>query len=292
MVALVRSQTPTKLPGGATTDAPFQPLAESGFGNPAFYHQFFDDFDNTLGVSGLYTQSATGGTFSHSAADGGVGLISIPATSTDYGALQLPAASFQLPQGTTYPTGTQGKKLFYGVRVNGISTLASYQAYLGLIDTTATVFTAITDGVYFSLSGTTINLVTVSSSVSSTWTIPTSAYSAWFAAGVQFDLAFYIDWYQNINVFVGQQLFGFVPQSGSGSASGAYSTTTGVSTLPVEGRVLQVISPTYQYPPGTSGLTGPWTISSAILNVTAAIKTTAATAVTMGIDFHFVQKER
>jgi hypothetical protein len=288
VVAQVRSQVPTALPGGATTDAPFQPLSQSGYGNPSFYHAFFDDFDNALGATGLYTTSATGGTVAHSALDGGNAHFSVPATSTDFVAIQLPAASYQLPQGTTFPTGTLGKKLFYGCRINGISTLASYVAYMGLIDTTATVFTTVTDGVYFSLATAGINLVTVSSSTALTWTIPTSAYSSFWAAATQIDLAFWIDWYQNIHVYVGQQLFGYIPQSGTSSVNSA----TGVSLLPNLGACLTINGPNYQAMSGATGQTGPWTVSSALLNLTAGIKTTAATAVTMDVDFHLAQKER
>jgi hypothetical protein len=288
MVASVRSQTPTRLPGGSTTDAPYGPLADSGYGNPVFYHQFYDDFDNTLttGATGLYTQTATGGTFSHVAGDGGIAQISIPATNNDLGYIQLPAASFQLPQGTTYPTGTLGKKLFYGVRLTGISTIASYTAILGLCDTTATLFTSITDGVYFSLTGSVVSFVTASGGTTLTWTIPAADYT--LAAATQLDLAFYMDWYQNLNVFIGPQLFGFIPQSGSGSVS----STTGVSLLPDVGRSLQVIGPNFQPQSGATGLTGPWTVSSANLNPTIGIKATAATAVTLQVDFQVVQKER
>ena len=285
------SQVPTRLPGGATTDPPYGPFADSGYGNPAFYHQFFDDFDNALatGVSGLYTvTTVNGGTATHQAGDGGIGQVLTGAVSGNYTFIQLPAADFTLPQGTL-----AGKKLFFGARVS-LSSLTS-NFICGLCNTSATPFTAITDGVYFwhPTGGAVLNLLTVSASTTLTWTIPTSAYT--LAAGslsagtAQIDLGFYIDRYQNINVFVGSQLFGWLPQSGTGGVS----ATTGVSTLPVVGPALRIYSAAYavDFPVGGS-MVGPWTISSANLNPTFGIQTQSAAAINSQIDFWMTQKER
>jgi len=288
MVASVRSQTPTRLSAGATTDSPYGPMADCGYGNPAFYHQFFDDFDNSIGATGLYTQTQTGGTFSHAAGDGGLLSLVLGAANNNLAYIQLPAAGFQLPQGTTFPTGTLGKKLFYGCRLTSLSTLASYTSIFGLIQTTATAFTTVTDGVYFQLATAGVNLITVSASTALTWALPTSATS-FMAAATQIDMAYYIDWYQNIHVFFGPQLFGFIPQSGSGTIG---TNPPGISLLPEVGAVLQINGPNYIPMSGATGQTGPWTVSAANLNLTAGIKTTAATALTGLVDFHYCLKER
>ena len=59
---------------GYTTDYSYGPMGDSGFGNPAYYHQYFDDFDNALGATGLYTLTAASGSIVHSAGDGGLAL--------------------------------------------------------------------------------------------------------------------------------------------------------------------------------------------------------------------------
>src|SRR3981189_3624892 len=99
------SPPPSRNTAGATSDPPFGPLANSGYGNPFFYHQFADDFDNLLGVAGLYTLSGTGSA-AHTAGDGGLALLSTLAGAGTFASIQLPAASFTLPTTGITPPGT------------------------------------------------------------------------------------------------------------------------------------------------------------------------------------------
>lgn len=276
------TQPPTRLPEGYTTDPPYGPLADCGMSNPFFYHQFEDDFDNSLGPSGLWTITLDSGTAAHTPGDGGLALLTTAATSSDYVSMQLPAADFVLPQGSLV-----GKKLFFLTRVT-LSDVTNSALICGLCDTITTPFTAITDGVYFykASGGTVLNILTASSSTVTTWTIPSSAYSLVNATSI--DLAYYIDRQQNLNVFVGSQLVGFIPQSGTGAVNSA----TGVSVLPVLGRCLQVIGPSYPFGAASGNQVGPWTVSAANLNPTLAIQTSAAAAKTLTVDFISVAKER
>lgn len=274
---------PQRLPAGSTTDPPYGPMADSGFSNPAFYHQFFDDFDNSIGSTGLWTVSkGSTGTAVHGAGDGGLVTLTTAATNADYVSMQLPAADFTLPQ-----VATQGKKMFFLARFQ-LSTLTS-SAIVGLLDTTATPFAAITDGIYFHhpSGGSVLELITVSASTAMTWAIPASAYT--LAAATNIDVGFYIDRNQNINVFVGSVLVGWLPQSGTG----AVNPVTGVTVLPVVGRQLQVVSSNFVASglAGT-GYTGPWTITTANLNPTIAVQAGSAAADSITADFIAVQKER
>jgi len=269
------SPVPVRTPAGATSDPPYGPLADSGFGNPFFYHQFQDDFDYSLGATGLYTVSkGSSGTAAHNAADGGTILLTTAATNNDYVSIQLPAASVQLPQATQ-------KKLFFLTRVQ-LSDVTNSSLIVGLMDTTTTVFTggSQTDGIWFSKAsgGTTLNINTASGGTIVTTAIPAAAYT--LTNGAYIDLAFYMDRNGYLNAFVGSTftsqgiggLVGYLPQSGTGSTN-----TAGVSSLPSVGRCLQITS---------------FTVSSAILNMTMGIQAGAAAAKSLTADFWCVQKER
>ena len=261
------SPVPVRTPAGATSDPPYGPLADSGFGNPFFYHQFQDDFDFTLGATGLYTVSkGSTGTANHTAGDGGLLTLATAATNADYVSIQLPAASFQLPQATQ-------KKLFFLVRLN-LSDITNSAFIAGLMDTTATIFTggSQTDGIWFTKAsgGTVLNIVTASGSVLTTTAVPTSAYS--FANNVNIDLGFYMDRNNALNVFAGSQLVGYLPQSGTGAVN-----TAGVTVLPPLGRCLQIPS---------------FTVTAANLNPTLGIQAGAAAVKNLVADFWCVQKER
>src|SRR5271170_6493530 len=167
MAIQAASPPPNRTPAGQTSDSPFGPLSDSGAGNPFFYHQFEDDFDNALatGATGLYTLSGTGSA-AHTAGDGGLGLLSTTGSAATFASIQLPAADFTLPTtGATPPgTSTSVKKLFWLARL-ALSdiTLSTFVAGLCVID--ATPFTAIADGIWFSkaASSTQINLNIVAS---------------------------------------------------------------------------------------------------------------------------------
>jgi len=255
-----RSPTPSRNPGGFTTDWPYGPLADSGYGNPSFYHQFYDDFDNALGATGLYTVTAASGSVAHTAGDGGLALFTTGASAGNFAEIQLPAASFTLPQGTL-----AGKKLFWMGRLQ-LSDVTNSIMIAGLCNITTTPFSAVADGVYFQKpnSSATLNIISTIASTATTTAIPTSAYT--LANATSIDLAFYIDWYGNLNVFVGSQLFGYQQESGGGPST------------PVRGRCLQI-----------SGLS----LSTANLSPTLAVSNgTAASAKTMTVDFHGAMKER
>lgn len=258
-MALPRSPTPSRLPGGSTTDQVYGPLGDSGFGNPFFYHQFADDFDNALSASGLYTITAAGGTVAHSAGDGGLALFTTGATANQFCEIQLPAASFTLPQGAG-----AGKKLFWLSRLQ-LSDVVNSVVIAGLLNTSTTPFTTVTDGLYFykQAAGTALYLISTVSSVGTNTPVPASAYTLTNATNI--DLAFYVDAYGNVNVFVSPNMVGYVPQSGTGGS------------VPTRGRCLQI-----------AGLN----LTTASLTPTLAVQTTATAAKTMSVDFHCTQKER
>lgn len=260
-MALPRSPTPSRLPAGSSTDPPYGPMADSGYTNPFFYHQFADDFDNALAATGLYTITATGGSIAHTPGDGGLALFTTGAVSTNFAELQLPAASFTLPQGAQ-----AGKKLFWLARFQ-VSDIVGTSLILGLCNTNTTPFsTGITDGVYFSkaAAGTVWNIISEISNTTTTTAIPPGTYSTW-TNNTNIDLGFYIDAYGNLNAFVSPNMVGYIPQSGTGPST------------PTRGRCLQV-----------SGLN----LSTANLTPTLAVATGAAASKTMTVDFHCAQKER
>lgn len=296
------NQKPTRIPGGSTTDPPYGPLADSGFGNPFFYHQFADDFDNLLGTAGLYTTTSSGaGTVAHTAGDGGLALFTTGASAGNFESIQLPAASIVLPgTGATPPgTSTSAKKLFYLVRLQ-LSDVTNTAVIAGLCVTTATPFTGagaaqnILDGLFFykPSGGTALQVLNIASAGQSpsgsgftnTFTIPTSAYT--LTNAVNIDLAYYVDRYQNLFMYVGSQLVGWIPQSGTGSTNAA-----GVTTLPSLGPVLANYNFQAQAGPAFNPTT-PILFTQANLNITLAVGTSAAAAKTMTSDFHMMQKER
>jgi hypothetical protein len=256
------SQPPVRNPSGNATDQPFGPFADCGNGNPAFYHQFFDDFDDAFGSSttGLWVVTPPS-SVAHTAGDGGLALFTTGATAGSQAEIQLPAASF---------VASATQKMFFECRMQ-VATLTTNAWVVGLIDTTATPFTAITDGIYFSkaVGTTTINLIVVKASVvSATIPIPASAIAN-YAINTNFDLAWYLDRHGDIRIFANNQLVGWIPASGTGSTS-----------------------------PSTAGLgpcaraTAP-TLPTVNLNVTAALSNgVTASATTMIVDFICASKER
>lgn len=297
MATTPANQPPTRLPAGASTDPPYGPLAQSGFGNPAFYHQFFDDFDNQLGATGLYTITAAGGSVAHTPGDGGLALFTTAAAANSFASIQLPAGSFVLPGTGATPPGSSlsMKKMFYLARLQlAAATTGTFIA--GLSTVTATPFTtgvqSITDGLFFYKppNGTVLQLLNIASNANSpsgtgftnTFTIPTTAYS--LANATNIDLGFFIDRNQNLYAFVGAQLVGWIPQSGTGATNVA-----GVPTLPVLGPVLA----NYNFQAQGGSAATPILFTTGNLTPTLAVSNgTTAAATTMTADFHVVQKER
>jgi hypothetical protein len=299
-----RSQPPSRIPGGSSTDPPYGPLADSGFGNPFFYHQFADDFDNLLGPAGAYTvTSPNSGTVVHTAGDGGLALFTTGAAAGNFCYIQLPAASFTLPLTGNNPpvTANSSKKLFYLARLQ----LADFTAatfIAGLCSTSAAPFGGaggtqnVVDGLFFykAPGGTVLQLLNVASAGNSpsgsgftnTFTIPTASYT--LTNSVNIDLAFSIDPNQNLRAYVGAQLVGWIPQSGFGSVNSA-----GVPILPSLGPVLA----NYNFLSQATGMAGqtatPIMYSTAVLNMSLGVcNGVTASAKTMTADFHCAQKER
>lgn len=260
-MSLPASAPPTRLTSGSTTDFPYGPLADSGMGNPFFYHNFFDDFDNTLGaVNGFYTITVNnGGTMVHTPGDGGLALFSTTAAASSFVSAQLPAASFSLPQGAG-----AGKKFFYLTRLQ-LSDVVASAFIAGVINTTVTPFAAVADGIWFSkaIGSGILNINTAVGSAVVTTALPAASYA--LANATNIDLGFYIDRSGNLNIFTSANMVGFVPQSGTGAV------------LPVRGRVLQIVAPA---------------LTTANLTPTLAINETATANKTMTVDFHLAQKER
>jgi hypothetical protein len=278
-MAVIASQTPQRLTAGSTTDPPYGPWADNGFGNPFFYHQFADDFDNALGSStnGLYTISAGGaGTVAHNAGDGGLALFTTAGATGNYESIQLPAASFTAPQGAL-----AGKKMFYIVRLQ-LSDITNSAFIAGMCATTTTPFTAISDGIWFSKAsgGTQLVINVAAASTVKSFNVATNTYTLVNATFI--DLSWYIDKYGNVQYSVGSQLIGWIPQSGTSAVS-----ASGVPLLPVQcptGKLYSGNQP-------TTVATG-YTLPSANLNVTLAVQTGANAVKTMTADFHGVAKER
>lgn len=297
------SQPPQRLTAGFASDPPYGPLADSGFGNPFFYHQFADDFDNQLGSAGLYTVTSAGtGAVNHTPGDGGLALFSTGATAGNFESIQLPAASFTLPLTGSNPPSTQNssKKLFYLARIQ-LANITTSSFIAGLCNTSSTPFTggaqSVTDGLFFykAAGGTVLQVLNIGSAGNSpsgsgytnTFNIPTASYSQFFANATFFDIGYYIDRQQNLRIFIGQQLVGWIPQSGTGAVNAA-----GVPILPVNGAALV----NYQVVQGANAFTSfatPILYTQANLNITMAVSNGAtASSTTMTSDFHAVQKER
>lgn len=254
------SPPPVRNNSGTTSDLPWMPLADCGWGNPFFYHGFADDFDASIQGSWWNTTKTGNGTIAHTAGDGGLLLFTTNSSSpagTDICSMQLAAASF---------TVTVGKKMFFLCRLQ-VSDATNAAFNVGLIQTTTTPFT-VTDGIYFNKASGAANNLTLyndaSSAHTNTLTIPTGAYT--LANNTNIDLAFYVDRNGQINAFVNGNMVGYFNNSGTGSAN------------PNRGPVIT-----------TSGAT---TFTTANLNVTIAVQSGTASSKTMTGDFIMVAKER
>ena len=249
------SPVPVRFPSGVSTDFPYGPLANFGQINPFGYHVHQDDFNVLL--TG-YTATKTGaGAIAPVAGDGGLLLFTTAALATDNCVLNLPVAGFAL---------VSGKKAFFLARLQ-LSSAVNAAFRVGLINTTTTPFTggSITDGVYLDkATGSAANLTVVSvvGGVATTKVVPTNAYT--LANATNLDLGFAVDRGGNVAIFVGAQLVGWLPQSGTGAA------------VPVRG-------PVASFQPG---------LTAAVLNPTLAVLSGAAAAATMTVDFVLAAVER
>lgn len=259
-MAAVASQPPIRTPSGGTTDQVFQPLADCGNGNPAFYHAFFDDFDmstKTLTNNYTVTLAGTGAAVAGTAGDGGLLLFTAGSTAGN-ASIQNNVASFTI--------NSQPKKVFFETRLQ-LQTpgTAGLTVVAGLIQTTTTPGT-VTDGVWFGISA--AGVITINStigSVNTAVTIPSAAYT--LAAATNIDLAFYITRLGDVLAYVDTQLVGFIPQSNIGTSGNPQNA----------GAVARITAPS---------------LTTAVLNPTLALVQTSTTVKTMTVDFFGAQKER
>lgn len=210
----IASPVPVRTPEGGATDWPFQPLADCGNGNPAFYHQYFDDFDQAFSFStgNTYTISGggTGPAFTGVAGVGGQGQLTIGSVASHSVWAYLVKASFT--------ENIAPKKLFFETRLVASSNPATSIFEFGLANTAApltdaTGANAVTDGIFFRYVGST-NTLTLSQAVGgvlTTVTVPTAAYS--ITATAPTDFAFYQNRLGDILVYVDTQLVGYLQQS-------------------------------------------------------------------------------
>jgi hypothetical protein len=278
-MSVIPSQVPQRLPAGSTFEPPYGPWADNGNGDPFFYHQFADDFDNTLGAAnagGLYTVSGTGSA-AHTSGDGGLALLSTTAVSASFASIQLPVGDFTLPQGAL-----AGKKMFWCARLQ-LSDVVNSALIAGMCIIDATPFTAVSDGIWFSKASASSQLVMniASGGTVKSFNVATNTYA--LANATNIDLAWYVDRYGNVQYSVGSQLFGWVPQSGTGASTPANSYPS-----------LPVLCPTGKLYSGNQPTTvaSGYTLTTAVLSPTLAVQAGAAAIKTMTVDFHGAAKER
>lgn len=296
MASTPANARPQSLPAGYTQDPPWGPLWQCGAGNPFFYSRFEDDFTK-LDLTAAYTvTNVNSGTVANTAGDGGTLLFTTGVAANNFESIQS-AAAFVLPSTGNNPPATSGsmKKLFYVTRLQLADvTLASFIA--GLCITTATPYTtgvrSVVDGLFFYKApgaANNLSLINIASNAGSpsgagftnTFVIPTSAYT--LANASYIDLAFCIDKNQNLFIWVGFPLVGWIPSSGSG----AVDPITGLSISPPNGPV----AANYNFQ--AQGVQTPIMFTTVNLAPTlAASNGVTAVAKTMTADFHGVLKER
>ncbi len=271
---------PSRLTAGVSFDAPWQPLGRIGSPSPMFYHTKFDDFDQ-YDTNQWTTVTTSTGTVASVAGDGGLIVMTTAATNADVEGIHAPIAGFTFspPNGTT----VAGKKTVFLARIALSNILSGFTA--GLMNLTTTPFAA-TDGVYVQKveNVAAINLVSIVGGVATTIAIPSAAYSAFFANAATFDVGFLYDpsngqgstpqGAPNLYGFIGQNLVGYQPQSGSGAlnAAGNPPRQPVVSFFQVNGA-----NPT---------------LTTATLTPTVAVQAPSAAAVTLTADFVYAAKER
>lgn len=258
------SQVPVRYPSGVSFDPPYGVFGQMGVPSPIFYHMWYDDMDQEISETGAYTKTTTGnGTVALTAGDGGLALFTTNSSTpagTDIASIQLPVAGF---------TVTAGKKLFFGTRFQA-SSISAAAFQFGLIQQTVTPAT-VTDGIYFSkaagsLTGLTLTITKASTPISVV--IPVNSYT--LANNTNLDLGFSMDRNQNVYAWVGSQLYGFIPQSGTGAA----------------------VPPSNQGPVASILLPASASIPIVALTPTLAMQSGTTASSTMTVDFIVAAKER
>jgi hypothetical protein len=277
------SPTPTRFTAGVTSDPPYGPLANSGGGNPAFYHQFFDDFDGFIAAK--YSGTAT-------PAPGDGGLVSVA------GVLQAVAAGFVLPATGNSPpaTATGGKKMFFLARMQfATASTATFLAGFAAEGTTFTGTATTLDGlcIYKAAGGGVflVNGATAASSPSGTAfniqiPLDPTLINMSMVNNQSFDLAIEIDHNQNVFGYIGPQLVGWFPQSGTGGPFLPDGTPT--SIVPIKARAVS----NYNWMAQATGMAG--NVATPMMFSTSALAPTiaATSGVAATVDFILGQKER
>jgi hypothetical protein len=278
------SQVPVRYPSGVTPDYSWGPLANCGAGNPFFYQTLYDDFFGLFTVDGPWTgvTSGTGAAIANVSGDGGqISLTGGTTVNLSAGIIGQKNTFFLPPAlytgsgltSTLYPS----KKVFFLARVN-ITTVNSVVGVVGLIPTTYTTGTP-TDGIFFNLTSGTAVTVTAYSASTLQWTvtIPASLLvggaSAVYGNALWVDMGFYIDRLQNVFVFFGYPLVGWVP------ASAWTGSNANTALPPALGAVAA-----YQ-----TGVSGTWTPTTAGLAPAAFFTGSAQVSY---LDFIMASKER
>jgi hypothetical protein len=272
----IASQVPKRNPSGYTPQPPYGPWADCGAGDDFFYQTDADDF-NCLPTAAWTATENNGGTIALTAGGGGLLLFTTGVVATNYASIQRAVANLVIPQGTN-----AGKKFFFGARLMLASLNSGFIA--GVVNSTTTPFTAgqITDGIWFSKVAGAIGSNPLSINVSASSTNLATALSFVPTAATEFDVAFYVDQYGNVQYSIGVQLFGWIPQSGTSAVS-----TSGVPTLPV-------LCPTGKLYSGNQPTTvaSGYTLPSANLSNTVGVITSTGAAQTLTLDFVGAKQER
>lgn len=277
-MSVIASQVPKRNPSGYTPQPPYGPWADCGAGDDFFYQTDADDFNGFVAGNWTATEN-NGGTVALTAGGGGQLLFTTGATATNYASIQRPAANIVVPQGAS-----AGKKLFWAARLQLASLNSGFIA--GLCDATTTPFAAITDGIWFSKAAGAIGSNGLMFNVSSGSTNLATALSFLPVAATEFDMAFYVDRNGNVNYSIGAQLFGWIPQSGTGASVTPPNPVPALPILCPTGRL-------YSGNPASSGYTASgYTLPTANLTHTAGVVTSAAAAQTMTLNFLGAKRER
>jgi len=244
---------PTRFTSGLTQAGSFQPLGALGIPDPFFYAMYEDDF--LPYNAALYTVTASGGSVAGTVASGSGGriLITTGGSAGNFGELQLPAAGFQY---------VAGKKLAFLCRLQ-VANVTTSSILAGLINTTATPFAAVADGIYFSKAAASTNLVL--NVVTGGSSKGTATLAGALANATDIDLGFVVNRLGDIKAFAGANLEGAKRQN------------------------FTVLGPNFGIL--NSALTG--AITAVLLNPTIAVSNGATAAAMTGVaDFLFAAQER
>jgi hypothetical protein len=272
MALQVSSPIPAVFQAGFGQDMPYQPLFECGNGNPAFYHQWFDDFDeNFHNTSGnVYTLTGTGTpTLTSVSGIGGQATLSTADAVADaYAQMQLGSGSVG-----QFTINGAPKKLFWEMRFPASTNTATSNWVMGLCPAGTAAITAgtgaanVANGIYFYYVGSTgvltLNVANASTIVSVT--VPTSTFST----ASTFDIAFFQNRQGDILGYVDEQLVGYVPQSLIGDTGGPQNA----------GATARILGTAYTAP-------------ATVLAPTVTIWQSSTAIATLTMDFMTVSQER